>query len=140
MLQLVDEGLFDLDRPLHEYLPKPIPEYDDYGDLAGDDRWRALTARHVLNHATGFANFRWLEDDRKLRFHFAPGERYAYSGEGFYLLQVTLVVVRKAGRTETSPTSRRFRFAQGFERVRRPWQNDAPGNSDVPPRVGPGDG
>ena len=90
VLQLVDEGRFDLDRPLHEYLPKPLPEYEDYTDLAGDQRWQTLTARHVLTHSTGFANFRWLEEDRKLRFHFAPGARYGYSGEGFYLLQFAL--------------------------------------------------
>lgn len=90
VLQLVDEGRFDLDRPLHEYLPRPIPSYAEYVHLAGDERWRLLTGRHVLAHSTGFANFRWLEDDRKLRFHFAPGERYAYSGEGFYLLQFVL--------------------------------------------------
>lgn len=90
VLQLVDEGHFDLDQPLHTYLDKPIPEYESYADLAGDDRWRALTARHVLNHATGFHNFRWLHDDRKLRFNFDPGARYGYSGEGFYLLQFVL--------------------------------------------------
>lgn len=90
VLQLVDEGSFDLDRPLHTYLRQPLPDYEDYGDLAGDDRWRRLTARHVFNHSTGFANFRWLEDDRRLRFHFTPGERYAYSGEGFNLLQFVL--------------------------------------------------
>jgi CubicO group peptidase (beta-lactamase class C family) len=90
VLQLVDEKRFELDKPLGEYLPRPIPDYEEYADLAGDDRWRLLTARHVLTHATGFANFRWLEDDGKLRFHFTPGERYAYSGEGFYLLQLVL--------------------------------------------------
>ena len=90
VLQLVDEGSFDLDRPLAEYLPEPIPDYENYTDLAGDDRWQQLTARHVFNHSTGFANFRWLEEDETLRFHFAPGERYAYSGEGFYLLQFVL--------------------------------------------------
>lgn len=87
VLQLADEGLIDLDASVAEYLPKPLPEYEDYADLAGDERWRALTPRIILNHATGFANFRWLEEDEKLRFHFEPGSRYAYSGEGFYILQ-----------------------------------------------------
>ena len=90
VLQLVDEGTFELDKPLIDYLPMPIESYDEYKDLADDNRRRVLTARHVLTHSTGFANFRWLEDDRKLRFHFTPGERYAYSGEGFYLLQFAL--------------------------------------------------
>ncbi len=90
VLQLTDEGVFDLDEPLAAYLEKPLPAYDRYKDLEGDDRWRRLTGRHVLIHATGFANFRWLEEDRKLRFHFEPGARYAYSGEGFNLLQFVL--------------------------------------------------
>ena len=90
VLQLVDEGRLGLDTPIAELLPRPLPEYEDYPDLAGDERWRALTPRIVLTHSTGFANFRWLEDDGKLRFHFAPGARYGYSGEGFYVLQLAL--------------------------------------------------
>lgn len=90
VLQLVDEKRFDLDRPLASYLKQPLPKYERYTDLDGDPRWQRLTARHVLTHSTGFANFRWLEDDKKLRFHFEPGTRYAYSGEGFYLLQFAL--------------------------------------------------
>jgi CubicO group peptidase (beta-lactamase class C family) len=96
VMQLVEEGKLDLDRPLAEYLPKPLPEYgnlDDYGawgDLAGDDRWRKVTARHVLTHSVGWANFSWFEPDSKLRFHFDPGRRYAYSGEGVILLQFVI--------------------------------------------------
>ncbi|MBB35482.1 MAG: serine hydrolase [Hirschia sp.] len=87
VLTLVDEGLMDLDTPLAEYLAKPLPDYEDWTDLADQPRWKTLTARHVLNHTTGFHNFRWLEDDKKLRFHRDPGTRYGYSGEGFYILQ-----------------------------------------------------
>ena len=90
VLQLVDEGKLDLDASVADLLPRPLPEYPDYIDLAGDERWRALTPRIILNHTTGFANFRWLEDDQKLRFHHAPGSRYGYSGEGFYVLQLVL--------------------------------------------------
>lgn len=90
VMQLVDEHRIALDAPLASYLPRPLPEYDDYHDLAGDERWRQLTARMVLNHTTGFANFRWLEPDEKLRFHFDPGTHYDYSGEGLYLLQFVL--------------------------------------------------
>jgi len=94
LLQLVDEGRLDLDASVAELLPRPLPEYDsednDYTDLAGDDRWRALTPRILLTHTSGFANFRWLEPDRRLRFHSQPGARYGYSGEGFYILQLIL--------------------------------------------------
>lgn len=94
LLQLVDEGKLDLDASVADLLPRPLPEYDsedyDYTDLAGDDRWRALTPRILLTHTSGFANFRWLEPDKKLRFHSTPGSRYGYSGEGFYILQLIL--------------------------------------------------
>lgn len=96
VMQLAGEGKLDLDRPLASYLPRPLPDYgnlDDYGnwgDLAGDERWRRITARHVLTHSTGWANFSFLEPDRKLKFHFEPGRRYAYSGEGIILLQFVI--------------------------------------------------
>lgn len=90
VLQLVDEGRFDLDRPLAQYLPKPLYSYETYEPLAGDENWRLLTARIVLNHSTGLANFFWLEEDQKIRFHWTPGARYGYSGQGFYILQLAL--------------------------------------------------
>jgi len=90
VLQLVDEGKLDLDASVAELLPRRLPEYEDYTDLAGDERWRALTPRILLTHASGFANFRWLEADQKLRFHHDPGTRYGYSGEGFYILQLVI--------------------------------------------------
>lgn len=90
VLQLVDEGRLGLDTSVAELLARPLPEYEDYTDLAGDERWRALTPRILLTHTSGFANFRWLEADQRLRFHHDPGSRYGYSGEGFYLLQLIL--------------------------------------------------
>ena len=90
LLQLLDEGRIALDTPVTELLPRPLPDYDDYKDLAGDERWRALTPRILLTHTSGFANFRWLEADQRLRLHFDPGSRYGYSGEGFYILQFVL--------------------------------------------------
>lgn len=90
VLRLVDEGKLDLDRPLASYLPKPLPEYPAYAALADDTRWEVMTARHALTYSTGFANFFFLEPDRKPRIHFAPGSRYAYSGEGLHLLQFVL--------------------------------------------------
>ena len=90
VLQLVDEGRLSLDTSIAALLPRPLPEYEDYGDIAGDDRWKALTPRILLTHSSGLANFRWLEEDGRLQFHFEPGTRYGYSGEGFYILQLVL--------------------------------------------------
>lgn len=96
VLQLVDEQKLDLDKPIAGYLPRPLPDYGNlpaYGhwaDLRDEPRWRLITPRHTLTHATGFANFHFDEPDGKLRIHFNPGTRYAYSGEGLILLQFAL--------------------------------------------------
>ena len=90
VMQLVDEGKLTLDAPITELLPQPLTDYEDYRELGGDDRWRLLTPRILLSHTTGFANFRWLEPDKKLRFHHRPGTRYGYSGEGLYVMQLIL--------------------------------------------------
>lgn len=97
VIQLVEEGKLDLDAPIARYLPKPLPEYTDeeekyagWHNLAGDERWRKLTPRILLTHSSGFSNFGFLEPDGKLRFHFDPGARYAYSGDGMILLQFVI--------------------------------------------------
>lgn len=96
VMMMVDEGKIDLDRSIDKYLPKPLPDYPKYVDLAGDPRWRLLTPRILLNHRSGFANFRYLppgqdyDPDGKLRFYFDPGTRYSYSGEGINLLQFVI--------------------------------------------------
>ncbi len=90
VMRMVEKGLFDLDRPLHSYLQKPVPKYDFYTDLAGDEAHLAITARHVLSHTTGWPNWRWFMPGRKLAFLFPPGERHSYSGEGFAYLQLAL--------------------------------------------------
>jgi CubicO group peptidase (beta-lactamase class C family) len=90
VLQLVDEGKVDLDRSVADYLPKPLPEYPFYEALKADERWRKLTPRMLLAHTSGLANFAFLEPDGKMRFHFDPGQRYSYSGEGVILMQFVL--------------------------------------------------
>src|SRR5262249_12305501 len=76
------------------------PEYPQYADLQGDDRYKKLTLRILLSHTSGFANWRAFEQDRKLRIHFEPGTRYAYSGEGIALAQ--FVVETVAGQSVTA--------------------------------------
>ena len=105
VLQLVDQGKIALDTPLADYLDKPLPDYDTnaiypgkygpYKDLAGDPRWKQITARHALTHSTGFANFWFIEPDQKLRIHFDPGTHFSYSGEGLSLLQFVIENGRK---------------------------------------------
>lgn len=126
LLQLVDEGRLNLDASLATLLPRALPEYEDYKDLAGDERWRALTPRILLTHSTGFANFRSLEPDKRLRFHFDPGTRYAYSGEGFYLLQ--LIVEQGLGLDAGKEMQRRVFDRFGMSNTSMRWRPDFQSN------------
>ena len=88
-LKLVEEGVLDLNKPLFQYLDKPLPEYEEYADLAGDERWRLITTRMCLSHTTGFQNLRFIDPRKgvfdpsgKLAIYFQPGTKYGYSGEG----------------------------------------------------------
>jgi serine-type D-Ala-D-Ala carboxypeptidase/endopeptidase len=97
VMQFVEKGIIDLDKPLQDYLPKPIFEYtptkkwhDHYADLKNDPAYLKITARMCLDHTTGFPNWRWDEPDEKLRVKATPGSRYSYSGEGLVYLQVVL--------------------------------------------------
>lgn len=80
--RLAERGVIDLDKPLHLYLP--------YKDIEYDDRYKLITARHVLTHRTGFPNWRWMNEDGKLNLKFTPGSDYNYSGEGFEYLKMVV--------------------------------------------------
>lgn len=96
VMMMVDEGRLELDRPIGNDLPKPLPDYPKYADLADDPRWRLLTPRILLSHRSGFANYRYwppgkdYDPNGKLHIYFDPGTRYSYSGEGINLLQFAI--------------------------------------------------
>lgn len=132
VMQLVDEGVLDLDRPIGAYLERPLPDYPaekqyaPWPDLKEDPRWRRLTARMLLSHRSGFANFAFLEPDGKLRLHFDPGTRYAYSGEGLILLQ--FVLERGLGLEVGAEMQRRVFDRFGMTRTSMTWRADFAGN------------
>jgi CubicO group peptidase (beta-lactamase class C family) len=78
VLSLHQEGKFDLDKPLHDYLP--LSEADDAPQL------KQITARQALTHTTGLQNWR-NNAEGKFKFAFNPGMDFSYSGEGFFYLQ-----------------------------------------------------
>jgi CubicO group peptidase (beta-lactamase class C family) len=121
VLSLVQESAIDLDKPVHQYLPKPLPEYPRYADLQGDDRYRKLTLRILLSHTSGFPNWRAFEDDRKLKIHFEPGTRYAYSGEGIALAQ--LVVETVTGRSLAALMDEKLYRPLHMTRTSMVWQS-----------------
>ena len=91
VMQLCDRGVLALDTPLTRYTPNRI--------LDGDARLDLITARHVLSHTSGLPNSRTSDDP--LRIHFTPGERFLYSGEGYWYLQSVLTHLTGAVDTRT---------------------------------------
>jgi CubicO group peptidase (beta-lactamase class C family) len=104
-----------------EYLPKPLPDYPNYRDLASDPRYKKITARMLLSHTSGFPNWWRFNDDRKLNIAFEPGSRYAYSGEGLVLLQ--LVVETLMGKPLVDLTQDRVFTPFGMSRSSIVWQS-----------------
>ncbi|MGV3660240.1 MAG: serine hydrolase [Prosthecobacter sp.] len=49
-----------------------------------------ITARMVMNHTSGFPNWRGKDG---LKVLYEPGIRFGYSGEGFQLLQLVLTKI-----------------------------------------------
>lgn len=93
-MQLVEQHQLALDTPVAQLLPQPLDSYDEYrvtaADIVHDPRWPSVTPRMLLSHTSGLANFAQYEPDRKMHLHFAPGSRFAYSGEGLNLLQFVI--------------------------------------------------
>ena len=78
VMQLVDEGIVDLDAPLSDTAASER--------IIDTDAYDALTPRMVLTHRTGLPN--WAPDrNGPLEFTAPPDTTYSYSGEAFELLR-----------------------------------------------------
>jgi len=78
ILRLVADGKLSLDESIAPYWIDP--------DLQSNPQIHELTPRMLLTHTSGFMNWRYFSDDRKLGFINAPGTTFGYSGEGFEYL------------------------------------------------------
>ena len=78
VMLLLQDRLLDLNQPLDQYLGAPY--------VPGNALAATITARHVLSHTTGYRNWRF-NDSHTLVPDFTPGERWQYSGEGYFELQ-----------------------------------------------------
>jgi CubicO group peptidase (beta-lactamase class C family) len=83
VMQLVDKGKLDLDKPLISYIDEPYLEKEFLNKKIDDQRILKITARMVLSHTSGFPNWR---NKNNLKLISIPGEKFGYSGEGFGLL------------------------------------------------------
>lgn len=77
LIALAAKQLISLDEPIYSDVSEP--------DLDGDPRYRSLTARVLLSHRSGLLNWRYLYEDRRLRFIHDPGKQFSYSGFGIEL-------------------------------------------------------
>lgn len=84
-LKLVEKGVFDLDKPIHTYLKKPIGEYENWKDLANEKNFEKITARMILSHGSGLPILRMIYNN-KLSLLAEPSARFYYSNEGMNLL------------------------------------------------------
>lgn len=93
ILQLAADAKLDLHQPISKYLA-------EYPQQTGDK----ITCHHLLSHTSGIPNYtnapgylselsrnavlpqRFVEDFQDLELEFEPGERFAYSNSGYYLL------------------------------------------------------
>lgn len=84
VMQLVDQGLVDIDRPVADHLPDVR--------LAPGDEWRAITPRHLMSMTSGLDNGPYTDTGRgddcvaryidllaEIPLTFGPGSAYGYS-------------------------------------------------------------
>lgn len=97
ILQLVEEGKLKLDAPVTTYLP-------DYPKATGDK----ITLHHLLTHSSGIPNYtsfpkffeetsrdpysptEFISKFKDMDLEFTPGEKFAYSNSGYFLLGVII--------------------------------------------------
>jgi CubicO group peptidase (beta-lactamase class C family) len=121
VMKLVDDHVIDLDKPVYEYLPRPLSDYPAWRDIANDPRSKLITTRMLLSHTAGLPNTRNFDPDHRLVIHYDPGTRYDYGSEGYGLLQLVVETLTKKS-TEELMQERVFR-PLGMTRTSMVWQN-----------------
>lgn len=79
VMRLVERNILKLDQPLSELLP--------FEQVSHDERYRIITARHVLCHQSGLPNWGQRDSTGHFKLLFTPGTVFGYSGEGFEYLK-----------------------------------------------------
>jgi len=124
VLKLIARGELDLDTPLIEYAPEEYIKTKFLGQGFEDERYKKITARMALNHSTGFPN--WREDDT-IELRFDPGQKFGYSAEAFYYLQV--IVEKISGQKLTELMRQEVFEPLGMTKSSYIWQPEFERNS-----------
>ncbi len=93
VMQLVERGQFNLDKPLAEQLAKPLDQYDDWHNmslLVADPRWKLVTGRMILSHTSGLPSGSSSDPGGKPLLHFQPGTHWLYSNIGINILALVI--------------------------------------------------
>jgi CubicO group peptidase (beta-lactamase class C family) len=112
VLKLADQGKFDLQRPLIDYLGRDLNP--------AEPRFKQITAWHVLTHTSGIEPV--PGKDRPPQLVFSPGERCEYSPHAFDILQ--LAVDRVAGEKITPLMERMLLKPFGMRRSAMGWSEE----------------
>jgi CubicO group peptidase (beta-lactamase class C family) len=88
VMMMVDEGLLDLDKPLHTYFTREEIEKGLRHSLEAKGFKRGwfekITSRHILSHSGGLPHG---ERGDVFPVFFEPGTKWKYSADGYVLLQ-----------------------------------------------------
>ncbi|WP_340199332.1 serine hydrolase domain-containing protein [Ascidiimonas sp. W6] len=84
-MQLVEQKVLDLDKPLYKILEKK--------ELAHDERYKLITPRMLLNHTSGIENWIEFNDPSVLEIVANPGTEFVYSGAGYNYLADAITVI-----------------------------------------------
>jgi CubicO group peptidase (beta-lactamase class C family) len=91
VMKMVDEGLIDLDKPLHTFFTREEIEkgLGNSLDAKGFKRnwFEKATGRHILSHSGGFPHG---ERGDVFPIFFEPGTKWKYSADGYQLLQLVV--------------------------------------------------
>ncbi|MDO1501731.1 serine hydrolase domain-containing protein [Winogradskyella maritima] len=78
IMKMVEQGKFNLDEPIYDFLKDIFPE----NTIADDsfEAYKRITPRIVLSHGTGIPN--WVKG-KPIEIAFEPGTDFSYSGEAY---------------------------------------------------------
>jgi CubicO group peptidase (beta-lactamase class C family) len=93
VLKMMNEGKLHLDSTIASSVPL---EYLEKSFLKGkllDENIKLITPRMILSHSSGLPN--WRNSGEPIKTLFKPGEKYSYSGEAYFLLQLLVEYIMK---------------------------------------------
>jgi CubicO group peptidase (beta-lactamase class C family) len=91
VMKMVDEGLIDLDKPLHTFFTREEIEKGLGHSLDAKgfkrDWFEKITSRHILSHSGGLPHG---ERGEVFPIFFEPGTKWKYSADGYQFLQLAI--------------------------------------------------